>query len=465
MGSRIVPTEPPDERMPKPAVLIVSEAEAESAHLAAALTAEGWAAFRVGNGEAAINVLDRTPIDALITRLRAPRIRGLHLLALARERNPDVGAVLIIDKTDEEQATRAMRRGVVDFQVRPVNIEKAVTVIGWVLAHQHLAAELVRAHQRLELRYGFAGIVGDSGAIVRALSQVKEIATLECAVFLTGEPGTGKSHIARVIHQNSLRRGGPFVAFDCEALPPRLAARELFGAPAERERRRRPGRLEVAQGGTLYLHQVAALPKDLQARVVEVLQTHALRPELEREPVDVDVRLIASSRTGLDGLIGREQLHAGLYDLLGAAQIALPPLRHRRRDVPLLVRHFLAEAAPPGAPVPAVAPEALDLLEAFSWPGNVRELRNTIRHALAGLTERGVVGVADLPEDIRHPHTRGNTVMLPIGTALQEAERRLILETIRMTGGNRVQAARALQVSVRTLYRKLRAYGVDGLDA
>jgi DNA-binding NtrC family response regulator len=464
MGRWIVPTEPSDERTPKPAVLIASEEETESAHLAAALTAEGWAAFRVSNSEAAINVLDRTPIDALITRLRAPRIRGLHLLALARERNPDVGAVLIIDRTDEEQATRAMRRGVVDFQVRPVNIEKAITVIGWVLAHQRLAAELVRAHQRLELRYGFAGIVGDSGAIVRALSQVKEIAPLECAVFLTGEPGTGKSHIARVIHQNSLRRGGPFVAFDCEALPPRLAGRELFGAPADRERRRRPGRLEVAHGGTLYLHQIAALAKDLQARVVEVLQTRTLRPGLEREPVDVDVRLIASSRAGLDGLIGREQLHAGLYDLLSAAQIALPPLRHCRRDVPLLARHFLAEAAPSGAPAPVIAPEALDLLEAFSWPGNVRELRNTIRQVLAGLVDRGVVRVSDLPEDIRHPHTRGNSVMLPIGSALQEAEQRLILETIRMTGGNRAQAARALRVSVRTLYRKLRAYGVEELE-
>jgi two-component system response regulator HydG len=449
------------ERVLAPAVLIVSDDVAEAARLAAGITAERLGAIRVNSQESALNVLDQSSVDALVTRLRAPRIQGLQLLALARERNPQVEAILIIDRGDEEQATRFMRRGVADFQHRPVNVEKVVATVRRLLEHQRLAAELMRAHQRLNLRFSFAGIVGASGAIVRVLSQIQEIAPLDCPVLVTGESGTGKTLVARVLHQNSPRRQGPFVTFDCASLPPRLAAQALLGTMGDGQRGRRRGRIESANGGSLHLHQIAALSKELQARLAGVLQTKLLRPELASEPIELDVRLIASSEAGLDGLVGEEKLHEALYVILREAPITLPPLRHRRRDVPLLVHHFLEELALGGHGRVSAGRDVLDLLEAHSWPGNVRELRNTIEQIVAGLGERLRIQREDLPEDIRSPQTRGSSVMLPIGSGIEDAEKRLIVETIRMTGGNRERAAHVLGVSIRTLYRKLRSYGIN----
>ncbi|MBM3317078.1 MAG: sigma-54-dependent Fis family transcriptional regulator [Candidatus Eisenbacteria bacterium] len=450
-------------RPPAPPVravaLIVTEREAEGARLAAALAAAGLAPIRVESHEAALNALDRHSIDALVARLRSPRIRGLQLVALARERQPHLGAVLIIDKGEEEQATQAMRRGVSDFVARPVNADKVAAAILQALERQRLAAELERARRRLELRFGLAGLIGDSGAMIALSSRIREIAPLECPILVTGEAGTGKSLLARVIHQHSLRRSGPFGVCDCEALPPRLAPGELFGPPAGGRGAARPGRLQLADQGTLHLRQVASLPKDLQGRVAEVLQTGMLRPGLAREPLEVRVRLVASSRTGLDGLVGEERLHEGLYALLCGAHIALPPLRHRRRDIPLLACHFLGELAEGDAP-PAIDAEALDLLEAYSWPGNVAELQATMRQALLQSGGSGRIRARDLPADIRHPRTRGDAVVVPLGSSLEDAEKRLIEETMRMTAGNREQAAKILRVSLRTFYRKLKRLGI-----
>lgn len=449
---------------PRATVLIVSEQESEASRLAAACAAAGLAPIRVHSQDAAANALDQHPVDALVTRLRTARIRGLRLLALARERHPGAGGVLIIDKGEEEQATQAMSRGVIDFQLRPINADRAVALILQNLERQRLELELLRSQRRLELRYGLAGLIGESGAMVQVLAQVRELAPLEDPVLVLGEPGTGRSHLARVLHEQSLRRLGPFVVCDCAALPPRHALRELFGAAGTGRAADRPGRLEQSDRGTLFLREVASLTREAQGRVAEVLQTKMLRPGLGRAHREVRVRLIASATIGPASPAIEEGLHEALQAQCEGAHIVLPPLRHRRRDVALLARHFMAEAAVPGAPVPALDAEALDLLEAYTWPGNVAELRATIRQGMLLLGGRTRLQATDLPAEIRSPATRGDAVVLSLGASLEEAERRMVAETMRMARGNREAAARILGISLRTLYRKLKAFGIGDLS-
>jgi len=452
----------PDERDAPPTVLVVDEDAAEAGRIRGAVVEAGLACVVVSDREAAANVLDSTPVDALVTRLRAARISGLHLLALARERNPEAGAILIVDAGEEEAATEAMARGVVDFQRRPVNVEKLRASVARLLGEQRDRAEITRLGRRLDERYGFGGIVGSTAVVERLLSQLKEIAPLQTSVLLVGEPGTGKDLAAQVLHQNSPRRNGPFVKADCAALPPRLLAQELFGSRPRGRRPRRRGRFEIATDGTLYLDAVAALPLELQGRVAELARTRQLRPGLDEPPVEMNVRLIASSDVELEGLIETGQLHEGLYQIVSESRIELPPLRHRRRDVGALARHFLSEFLGETAATIAIGREALDRLEAYDWPDNVRELREVVRQWSVSIAPGGTVRPEDLPAEIRERPGRGDQLLFRAGAPLADAERLLIEETLRLTRGNRERAAEMLGIGLRTLYRKLKSYKVDG---
>jgi DNA-binding NtrC family response regulator len=440
-------------------VLIVSEETAEAARLAAQCEAAGWAAIRVNSREAAVNVLDRAPVDALVTRLRAPRITGLNLLALARARNPEAGGVLIVDPGEEESATQAMARGVIDFQLRPVNAEKLRAALAGLFERQRLVAELAELRRRIDRVFGFAGLVGESGAMLRVLSRLREIAPLEIGVLITGEPGTGKDLIATVLHQNSPRRNAAFVQLDCRALSGRLLVRELFGAPGRGASAPARGRLELASEGTLYLDDVGALPRDLQARLAEALRTGQLRSDLERPPVEIDVRLIGSTTRDLEGEVERGHFHEGLFARLTAARIDLPPLRHRRRDIPRLARFFLAEGARRRGVAVTLRHDALDVLQGYDWPGNVGELRSVIEDLVEGARPRTPIGATELPPEIRAQATPGGAALPPNAT-LRDTERRLIEEAMRTAAGNREKAARILGIGVRTLYRRLKTYGI-----
>jgi two-component system response regulator HydG len=446
---------------PRPTVLIVTEDGTEGARIRALLAAAGLGSVCVADREAAVNVLDASAMDVVVTRLRAPRIPGLQLLALARARNPEAGAILIIDPGEEETATRALERGVVDFQMRPLNHEKLAEAVFRLLRHQQAVTEIARLNRRLDDRFGFAGIVGSTGVIERMLSRMKEIAPLEANVLLIGETGTGKDLVAQVLHQNSPRRNGPFVKADCAALSARLLAQELFGIPEQGSRKRRRGRFALAGGGTLLLDAVAALPLDLQGRIAELLRTRQLRPGLDEPPVDIDVRLVAASDVEIEGLMESGQFHEGLHRILSAARIEVPPLRHRRRDVGSLARHFLGEFLGDRAAAVSISREALDTLESYDWPDNVRELREVIRDLTERLDPGGTIGVEELPEEIRERKARGDQLYFRPGTPLTEAERHLIEETIRLTRGNRERAAEMLGIGLRTLYRKLKSYKTD----
>ncbi len=409
-------------------------------------------------------MLDGVQADALVSRLRAPRIQGMAVLALARKRNPEIGAILLIDPGEEERATRAMRRGVVDFQAPPLNFEKITAVIDRLLDRQRLVEDLSRLGQLLDRQFGFPNLIGNSGAMARLRSKLREIAPREIRILIVGEAGSGKDLVASILHQNSPRRNAPFVRVDCSALPPRQLGRELFGTPSEGGESRSPGRLEMASEGTLYLDGVMDLPEQLQVRIADVIRTGLLRPEISELPVDVRPRIIASSELDLSAKVESGQFCERFYALLSEVRIDLPPLRHRRRDIPMVARHFLAEGSERHKKSLSFRHGALDRLADYDWPGNVRELKNVVAELAARFPSGASIGAEDLPLEIQEAYPREGLTRFPLGTSLAEAEKRMIRETLRLCEGNREKAAGVLGIGVRTLYRKMKAYRVAESD-
>ncbi len=438
-----------------PVVLVAVEEGPDFEDLCRALEERSMRTISVHSRKEAERILDRTQVDALIVRLRLGGHSGLGLLHLARQRNPEIGAVLIIDPGEESEATEALARGVVDFQSLPLNVPKVIAAVERILERQRLVLEIARLNKRLDRKYGIPNLLGSSASIARLISLIEELAPTDAPVLILGEPGSGKDFIARSIHQNSPRRAGPFVKVDCRALSRRLLEREIFGRPGPR---RRKGRLEEAGGGTLYLDEVGAMPQPLQARIADAMRTGQIRTRLDRPPVEIDVRLIASSESSLEGLVDEGRFHAGLYGILSENRIEVPPLRHRRRDIPQLVRHFLDEEARKRGLKVRVSKEAMDLLVRYDWPGNVRELKSVVGALLDSATS-GVIAPEHLPGEIREQRAEGGVLKIPVGVPLREAERMLIEATLQRFGGNRQKAAEALGIGLRTLYRRLREYG------
>jgi two-component system, NtrC family, response regulator HydG len=439
-------------------VLLVSPEDAEMSRLRGFLERAGHEVVWVRDREAAINLLDSRQIDVLVSPMIGPHVHGLAILELARQRNPEVGALLIIRPDEEERATRAMPRGVIDFQRSPINPEKAAHMLARWGERQRLFDEVSRLSQRLDRKLGFPNLVGTSGAISRLRSQLREAAPLETRVLLVGEEGTGKDLVAEILHQHSPRRNGPLVRLDCAALPARQLARELFGRPAGVDGVRRAGLLEVASTGTLYLDHVAVLPVALQSRVAEVLRTGQVRPGIEALPVEVHPRIVAATEGDPAALTENGLLDEGFVDLISEVRIDLAPLRFRRRDISALAQHFLAERGEETGRTLALTRAALDQLAANDWPGNVRELKDTMRELAVCAVGDRPIDVDDLPAGVRTPQARDEVMAFPLGTSLAAAERQLILQTLKLCGGNREKAAAVLGIGVRTLYRKLQYY-------
>ena len=450
------------ESTPTGILLLVMPPGPESARVRAYLEARGLAITHVTSGEAAVNVLDSTPVDLLVSAVRTSRIQGLSLVALLRARNPAAGAVLVLGPGDEEAATAALERGVVDFQTPPLNLAKLHAALRGTLERQRLLDELAESDRRLDERLGFPGLIGRSAVMARLRAQLVELAPIDAHVLVWGETGTGKDLVAGIIHRNSPRRNAPFVKIHCPALPPRLLTGEIFSAARSGARARQSGRAELAAGGTLYVDEISALPRELQSRICDLLRTGQIRPRLGAPPIEVSLRLIASARVEPRSLLDAGKLDEGFYKLFAETQIEIPPLRHRRRDIPLLARYFLSRTVEERGRAPRLETAAADRLGQYAWPGNVRELRNVVTTLAEALAEGESIRAADLPEEIRQAAGAAGGFHVPIGTPLAEIERRLILGTLRFCGGNRARAAEMLGIGIRTLYRKLRVYAGSG---
>ncbi|WP_053382150.1 sigma-54-dependent transcriptional regulator [Nitrospira moscoviensis] len=413
-----------------------------------------------GSGPEALKLMGEEDYAAVLTDLRMKGMQGLELLGEIKRAYPDVGVILMTAFGSVETAVEAMKHGASDYLTKPVKKEELVRVAERVIRETALRREVGRLRREVHKEYSFHQILGKSKAMQAVFDLIRRVADSPTNVLITGESGTGKELVAKAIHYNSDRKDAPFVPVNCAAIPEPLLESELFGhmrgsfTDAKMDKR---GLFEEAQKGTLFLDEISELPVMLQAKILRAIQEKEIRRVGANKPVAVDVRIIAATNLNLAEEVKAKRFRDDLYYRLNVIELKLPPLRERREDIPLLVEAFLQKcAAARGKQVKGVSEAALAMLMDYGWPGNVRELENIIERAVT-LSRGEKIVPEDLPPAIEG--SRGDRRVLDEAAErtlpLEAVEREYILKILEKMGGNKYQAAHALGIDRKTLYRKL----------
>lgn len=443
-------------------VLIVDDEQAVRETCAAVAAQSGMKATAVATAEEALEVLEHSAVDILLTDLKLPRTNGIELLKRVHDLHPQVATVVLTQYGTIESAVEVTRMGAVDYVTKPFRIEELRSRLERVARAVELQQENRLLREQLQTRPGFGGLIGVSTKMQRVYKLIEKVSQHEYPVLILGESGTGKELVARSIHYLGPRKERPFAPVDCSALVPTLIESELFGyvkGAFTGAMQAKQGLLEAAQRGTLFLDEIGDMPVDLQAKLLRALQEREVKPVGSTERRPIDVRIIAATHRDLESAIRDGAFRQDLYFRLNVVQIKIPPLRDRKSDIPLLVTAFLEKFSDPRGPVRTISEDAIRRLIAYDWPGNVRELENAIERAVA-LGSGPIVHVADLPSNLQYPGIERlpeKDEILP----LEELERRAILRTLRETGGDKLSAARMLGIGKTTLYRKLKQYNME----
>ncbi|MFO7157009.1 MAG: sigma-54 dependent transcriptional regulator [Pseudomonadota bacterium] len=445
-------------------VLVVDDDPGHLESVLRILEREGLRVLSAPSGENALETLRNEEIRVVVTDLMMPGMSGVALLRAAKAIAPHVEVVLMTAYGTVEAAVEAMKEGADDFLTKPLRRHQLVRTVKKALEKYRLLEENRRLREKVAQLSKVGGLVGSSPAFRSAMETVRQAAASNATILLLGESGTGKELVARAIHELSPRASGPFVPIDCAAIPESLLESELFGHEAGAftgATRRKEGRFEKADRGTLFLDEVGEMSPAVQAKLLRAIQEGEFVRVGGTQPVRVDVRIVAATNRDLQQEVREGRFREDLYYRLHVVQIRLPPLRERHGDVPLLAAHFLRRFSEENRrEFEGFSPEALRALEAYSWPGNVRELENAIERAVV-LARGSRIELEDLPETVREAvRQEGATpsdraIVIPFGTPMEEIERRVIEETLRRTGGDKALAARILGVSTRTIYRKI----------
>jgi DNA-binding NtrC family response regulator len=459
-------------------VLLVED-EAPLRHaIAEQLMDRGYQVEQAESGEAAVARLAEFAFDIIITDLRLPGVDGGAVLDAAVTRYPDIIAIVVTGFGTVKDAVEAIKRGAWDFVNKPFQIDELLHVLDAALEQRRLKLENAYLRAQLEQRYSFAGIIGKSRAMARLIQLLETVAPTSSTILITGETGTGKEVVARAIHHGSPRRPQRFVALNCSAIPESLQEAELFGhvrGAFTGAIGTRPGRLEQAHKGTLFLDEVGTMSAALQMKLLRVLQEREFERIGDSNTIKVDVRVIGATNSDLRRMVADGQFREDLFYRLNVIPVHIPSLRERKEDIPLLVQYFLDKlsadrAAASEGRTPAERPaavtvsqEAMRRLMAYHWPGNVRQLENAVERAVAFSAGRSQIDVGDLPADVqqvREPLLPAPVTLpeegIDLDAYITEVERELIQRSLERTGGNKGQAARLLNLKRTTLVEKLK---------
>jgi len=441
-------------------VLVVDDDQANLDSVCRIFQREGLSTLAAPNGSAALELLRKPDVGVMVTDLMMPGVDGQELLKAARAMRPDVEVVLMTAYATVETAVAAMRDGAYDFITKPLKRHSLVKAVQKAMEKQALVAENRDLKAQLAA-LGPRSLVGQSPSFRAFLDLLRQAAPSTATVLLMGESGTGKELAARFIHDSSPRARNAFIAVNCAALPESILEAELFGvekgaftgAVARKE-----GRFERADGGTLFLDEVGEMSPSAQVKLLRVLQEGEIERLGGTQTIKVDVRLVAATNKDLQREVAEGRFREDLFFRLNVVEVRVPSLASRREDVPLLAEHFLKRYASKNAKnVRGFTDAARATLTDYAWPGNVRELEHAVERAVV-LTRSDLIDVGDLPDGVRKgPIGAANQVVIPIGTPMDEIERRVIHETLRHTKGDKNLAARMLGIASRTIYRKLAA--------
>jgi len=426
------------------------------------LSGHGYQVTVSDNGAKALVLAREKVFDIIFTDLKMPKVGGLELLRAVKETSPETEVIILTGYGTVDSAVEALKLGSYDYLQKPIEFERLKILIDRIIEKQTLQKENILIKKRLRDRYQYDGLVGASEKIREIYTIIDRISHTSPTVFIQGESGTGKELAANVIHQNSDRKDMPFIAVNCGAIVGNLLESELFGhlkGSFTGAIRDNVGLFKAADGGTIFLDEIAEIEAALQVKLLRALQERKIRPVGAAHEKTVDVRVIAATNQDTDVLLRKNIMREDLYYRLNVINIRMPALREMRADIPLLVRHFLNRFNTRSQKkVQSISPEALDCLDRYHWPGNVRQLENVIERAFALGVDK-IIQAEDLPLEIRE------ITQQKVGTAkirtLRDNEIALIKSALVKTNGNRAKAAELLGVNTSTIYRKIEKYQIE----
>ena len=448
----------------KGTILVVDDERNQREILGAILKSEGYIPLLAGSGEEALRSLEREPVDLVLTDLVMPGMTGEELIDAVHSRNPGIPILLTSAYGTIQTAVDAIKKGAYYYFEKPVDRARLLIIIERAIENLRLR----ESHRVLseKLFPGAVPILGEHAAIREIKRILPRVSKSDSTILLTGESGTGKEVIARNVHSMSGRSAAPFLAVNCASLPDTLFESELFG----HERgaftgavRREIGLFEAAQGGTIFLDEIAEVKLEIQAKLLRALQEREIRRVGGKENIPIDVRIVAATNRDLEESVREGRFRADLFYRLNILKLTLPPLRDRISDIPLLAEHFLGRHGEKGfPPVREITKEALRLLMRYPWPGNVRELSSVIERAVV-LSEGGKIGPEELPPEFRDgvgavPAKAFD--LPPQGIDFEKVEEHLLRQAVERSGGVHSRGAELLRMSYKTYIYRLRKFGV-----
>ncbi|HVR74678.1 MAG TPA: sigma-54 dependent transcriptional regulator [Planctomycetota bacterium] len=449
---------------PRKAILIIDDDKNHAEGTADVLEMASYSCDIATSGRQGVEALQKRQYDLVLTDLVMADVGGLEILRHAQQINPFVAVIVFTGHGTVETAVEALKRGAVDYLVKPLDIDALRIRVEKALERQELTRVNVDLARRLDQKFGFEGIIGNSEPMRQLIELLQQISETDVTVLITGENGTGKDLVARAIHENSLRKKRALVPLNCAALSAQLVESELFGhekGAFTGAHFQKKGRFEFANQGTLFLDEVGDIPLETQVKLLRVLEDGELTRVGSNEPLKVNVRLISATNRPLEQLVREGRFREDLYYRLKVVTVHLPPLRERPQDIPLLVDHFIRDFARIyRKPITGLKSDVLNILIGHAWPGNVRELKHVIENMVV-VSRDPVLKLENLPPNIYRAEKKGSPDFPSlVGISLRDMEKELIQNTLAHVSGNRHEAARILKIGERTLYRKIKRYGL-----
>ncbi len=446
--------------------LIVDNDEAHAETMADSLTRVGYACTVATTGAAGAELLEKDAFEIVVTDIKMPDVGGLEILAKCNEVLPDAEVILVTGHGTIQSAVEAMQQGAFNYLLKPLDLKQLRAVVDNASRNQHLRRANAELSRRLDEKFGFEGVIGNSPQMHEMIDRLRRIAPTDATVLIQGDTGTGKELVAQAIHQNSPRKKRPFVGLNCAALSENILESELFGhikgafTDASTDR---IGKFEYANNGTLFLDEVGDMPLPTQIKLLRVLENNEITRVGSNESIAVDVRILSATNRDLEDAIAAGTFREDLYHRLKVITIQLPKLADRSVDIPLLIEHFQKmHSKRHHKEIKSMTTAARRRLMAFDWPGNVRQLKNVLE-SMVVVDMDGVLDLDDLPDDLSRgdpttTDTGGRGLSELVGKPLSEIEGLFLAETLEFTNGNREEAASLLGIGERTLYRKIKEY-------
>jgi two-component system response regulator HydG len=461
-----------DGRSPIPIrVLIVDDDEAHAQAVAESLQRIGADCAVAASGQRGAKLIERETFDVVVTDLKMDDVDGLEILRKTKEELPEAEVILLTGHGSINSAVTAMQHGAYTYLTKPLDINELRTAVDKASLRLRLIREKAELNRRLDEKFGFEGVIGNSPQMHKVIEILKSVAPTNSTVIIQGETGTGKELVARALHQNSPRKSKPFVPVNISAIPESILESELFGHEAGAFTgaiAKRIGKFEYANGGTLFLDEIGEMPVDTQIKLLRVIEERKITRLGTNEEILINVRLVAATNADLLQMVEDKQFRRDLYYRLNVVNIYVPPLREHRGDIPLLMEHFVKMLSKLiGEEARGFTKRAKQALMTYDWPGNIRELRNAIERMLA-LDTDAMLDVDDLPEEVARlarpegdlqPAMPAEGAESLIGQPLTEVEKYYIQRALELTDGKREEAATLLGIGERTLYRKIKEYG------